>query len=129
MVECLTQDRGVAGWMCPCIVLKKHQDKNLQDIFLISGLEQYFNFVLAYDDLTHSKKHDIDQLYSDIKARHVAEKHSILPNIQHPFFRPQLRLYQQEAISWMVEKEKQFVRLEDENKQTKSGKARIFFIS
>ena len=36
----------------------------------------------------------------------MKENRVILPDIQHPSFKPKLRLYQQQAITWMVEKEK-----------------------
>ncbi|XP_045197702.2 E3 ubiquitin-protein ligase SHPRH-like isoform X2 [Mercenaria mercenaria] len=59
-----------------------------------------------YDDLPYTKKHDIDELYRVIKERHMAGFGQVLPGIQHPDLLPRLRPYQQQAITWMLEKER-----------------------
>ena len=77
-----------------------------------------------YDDLKFNKKHDIDELYKEIKQRHDVENRVVLPDIQHPSFKPQLRGYQQQAITWMVQKERQ-----SDQDHVKSGRCAVKFLN
>ena len=88
---------------------------------LIDGI-----FSAAYEDLKFNKKHDIDELYREIKQRHDIENRVVLPHIQHPSFKPQLRGYQQQAITWMVQKEKQ---AQSDQDYLKSGRCTVKFLN
>ena len=61
----------------------------------------------GFEGYTFNKKHDINQLYKHIKERHGSQQRKPLRGIQHEKLLPKLRPYQQEAITWMVEKERQ----------------------
>jgi hypothetical protein len=63
-------------------------------------------FLIDYDHLPYTKKHDIDELYRVIKERHMSVSCQVLPGIQHESLLPRLRPYQQQAITWMLNKER-----------------------
>lgn len=62
---------------------------------------------LDYSDQPYTRKHDLDELFRVIKERHQATSLPVLLNVQHPDLLPWLRPYQQQAISWMVHKERE----------------------
>ena len=62
-------------------------------------------FFADYENCTFTKKHDIDELYAEIKARHKEENFSIQVNVQSERLRPRLREYQKAAVRWMLLRE------------------------
>ncbi|XP_053664769.1 E3 ubiquitin-protein ligase SHPRH [Anopheles marshallii] len=56
------------------------------------------------------RAHSVQQFYDQLRSYHQArskesDSSSVLDNVQHPYLRPVLRPYQQEAISWMFRRE------------------------
>ncbi|KAL4232699.1 hypothetical protein ACF0H5_007387 [Mactra antiquata] len=76
----------------------------------------YFYGISApdYDGMTFTKKHNIDELYQTIKKQHMKDFSGVMPNVQHPDLLPRLRPYQQQAITWMLHKEKAMETIKDD---------------
>lgn len=51
-------------------------------------------------------KLDIDALYEALKANHSSEYRDVTVSVQHPALRPVLRLYQSQAVGWMLQRER-----------------------
>ena len=70
-------------------------------------IKNYLIYIISeYDGLPFTKKHDIDDLYRVIKERHMREFSHIMQGVQHSDLLPRLRPYQQQAITWMILREK-----------------------
>ena len=61
-------------------------------------------------------RHNIEELFTVVKAYHEKEELSVKVNVQHDSLRPTLRSYQKRAVSWMLHKEGYGQKKENEGK-------------
>jgi hypothetical protein len=57
-----------------------------------------------------NRKHNINELYAEVKQRHLERQGGVTSlkrhDVQHRCLKPQLRAYQKQAVEWMLMKER-----------------------
>ena len=73
-------------------------------------------FQTGYGATPPRMRHNIEELFMNVKAYHEKEELSVKVNVQHDGLRPTLRSYQKRAVSWMLHKEGYGQKKESEGK-------------
>ncbi|OWF36325.1 E3 ubiquitin-protein ligase SHPRH [Mizuhopecten yessoensis] len=84
----------------------EHIKMRKQNILLKVVMAHFFRLAPpVYDQENSSRKHDIENLYTVVKATHDKEEITADVEVQHPSLIPHLRPYQRRGVSWMLSRE------------------------
>ncbi|XP_060077806.1 E3 ubiquitin-protein ligase SHPRH-like [Ylistrum balloti] len=84
----------------------EHVRMKKQNILLRIIMSHFYGLTpRVFDQEISSKKHDIEALYTAIKATHDKEEITAGIEVQHPSLIPHLRPYQRKGVSWMLSRE------------------------
>ena len=78
----------------------------LTDIKYLNLLNITWMFTTVHKTKGQMQNHSIDELYDVIRNGHQAAPVQLTIDVQHPCLKPRLRPYQEEAVLWMLHREK-----------------------
>ncbi|XP_076444926.1 E3 ubiquitin-protein ligase SHPRH-like [Babylonia areolata] len=74
--------------------------------FMFEAMNHFYNLGPMYGRGDPNLRQDFQELYDGVRALQAIHTVSVTTDVQHPSLKPRLRPYQQDAVRWMLQRER-----------------------